>query len=248
MYIYICTQRLTPHIVVKPTLVHVEVHLKKFCAKKLISALRKIGIPLPSKIPQIVIYMQRSDVLKTRGTHSRLFQRQRRIQGAHPPPPPPLELEKIRFFGVKSWFFTRNTPKVFAPPFAQRNFLSAPPPPPPPPNLKCWIRPLKGSSWSWSYGSWIYNYLCNQCLSPLTLSIWIPLKRGVLDTTLYDKACQWLAAGRRFSLGTPVSTNNKTDRHDITETLLKVVLNTITLASNQNSSCTVDKPRSIFTP
>jgi hypothetical protein len=26
-----------------------------------------------------------------------------------------------------------------------------------------------GSSWSWSYVSWIYNYLCNQCLSPLTL-------------------------------------------------------------------------------
>jgi hypothetical protein len=22
-----------------------------------------------------------------------------------------------------------------------------------------------GPSWSWSYGSWIYNYLCNQCLS-----------------------------------------------------------------------------------
>jgi len=22
---------------------------------------------------------------------------------------------------------------------------------------------------SWSYGSWIYNYLCNQCLSPLKL-------------------------------------------------------------------------------
>jgi len=20
------------------------------------------------------------------------------------------------------------------------------------------------SSWSWSYGNWIYNYLCNQCL------------------------------------------------------------------------------------
>ena len=28
-----------------------------------------------------------------------------------------------------------------------------------------------GSSWLWSYGSWIYNYLCNQCLSPL-----LPLK------------------------------------------------------------------------
>ena len=25
-----------------------------------------------------------------------------------------------------------------------------------------------GLSWLWSYGSWIYNYLCNQCLSPLT--------------------------------------------------------------------------------
>ena len=24
-------------------------------------------------------------------------------------------------------------------------------------------------SWPWSFGSWIYNYLCNQCLSPLTL-------------------------------------------------------------------------------
>jgi hypothetical protein len=24
-------------------------------------------------------------------------------------------------------------------------------------------------SWSSSYGSWIYNYLCNQCLSPLKL-------------------------------------------------------------------------------
>jgi len=26
---------------------------------------------------------------------------------------------------------------------------------------------LQGPSWSWSYGSWIYNYLCNQCLSLL---------------------------------------------------------------------------------
>ena len=24
----------------------------------------------------------------------------------------------------------------------------------------------EGPSWSWSYGSWIYNYLCNKCLSP----------------------------------------------------------------------------------
>jgi hypothetical protein len=42
-----------------------------------------------------------------------------------------------------------------------------------------------------SYGSWIYNYLCNQCLSPLTLWVQIPLRWGVLDTTLCDKVCQW---------------------------------------------------------
>ena len=32
-----------------------------------------------------------------------------------------------------------------------------------------------------------------------------------------------------FFPGTPVSSTNKTDRHDITEILLKVTLNTITL-------------------
>jgi hypothetical protein len=36
-------------------------------------------------------------------------------------------------------------------------------------------------------------------------------------------------AGRCFSPGTPVSSTNKTDRHDITEILLKVALNTKTL-------------------
>ena len=35
-----------------------------------------------------------------------------------------------------------------------------------------------------------YNYLCNQCLSPLTLWVWIPLGWGVLETTLWDKGCQ----------------------------------------------------------
>jgi len=34
--------------------------------------------------------------------------------------------------------------------------------------------------------------------------------------------------GRWVSPGTPVSSTNKTDRHDITEILLKVALNTIT--------------------
>jgi hypothetical protein len=33
------------------------------------------------------------------------------------------------------------------------------------------------SYFSWSYGSWIYNYLCNQCLSPLML--WVRSGWGV---------------------------------------------------------------------
>jgi hypothetical protein len=44
-----------------------------------------------------------------------------------------------------------------------------------------WHLPIWGPSWSWSYGSWIFNYLCNQCLSPLTLWVRIQLRRGVLD-------------------------------------------------------------------
>jgi hypothetical protein len=62
-------------------------------------------------------------------------------------------------------------------------------------------------------------------LSPLTLWVRIQLRRGVLDTTLCDKLCQWLAVGRWFSQGTPVSsTNLKTELHNIAEILLKVVL------------------------
>ena len=44
---------------------------------------------------------------------------------------------------------------------------------------------------SWLYGSWIHNYLCNQCLSPLMLWVWIMLRRGVLDTTFRDVNRFW---------------------------------------------------------
>ena len=60
--------------------------------------------------------------------------------------------------------------------------------------------------------------------------MWVrmPLRLCVLDTTLCDKVYQWLPTGRWFSPGTPVSSINKTDRHDITAILLKVALyNTI---------------------
>ena len=94
---------------------------------------------------------------------------------------------------------------------------------------------LPGTSWLWSYGSWIYNYLCNQCLSPLKLWVRILLMAKftryniIRIRTLYDKVYQWLATIRWFSPGTPVSFTNKTDRHDITEILLKVASNTTTL-------------------
>ena len=88
----------------------------------------------------------------------------------------------------------------------------------------------KGPSWWWLYGSWIYNYLCNQCLSPLKLWVRTPFVArctNVLYTTLCDKVCQWLATGRWFSPGTPVASTNKTDCHNITKIMLKVALNTI---------------------
>jgi hypothetical protein len=46
-------------------------------------------------------------------------------------------------------------------------------------------------------------------------------------TILCYKVCQRLAEGRWFSPGTPVSSTNKTDHHDITEIWFKVALNTI---------------------
>jgi hypothetical protein len=82
-----------------------------------------------------------------------------------------------------------------------------------------------GLSWPWSYCSLNYNYLCNQCLSPLML--WVQISIKARCTTLCDKICQWLATGRWFSPSSPIFTTNKADSHDITEILLKAGLNTI---------------------
>ena len=48
--------------------------------------------------------------------------------------------------------------------------------------------------------------------------------------------CKWLAAGQWFSPGTPVSSTNKTDRHDITVILLKVALNTTKQAKKERKN------------
>ena len=62
-----------------------------------------------------------------------------------------------------------------------------------------------------TYGSWIYDYLCTQSISPLTLWVQILLRRGV--RTRYNENIN----------------TNETDCQYKTEILLKVALNTIIL-------------------
>ena len=66
--------------------------------------------------------------MSTVSVHWVIFNRfmQGRMQGGHPAHAP-LKLEKIRFFGIKSWFFTRNTPKIFAPTSAWHNVFKCAP-------------------------------------------------------------------------------------------------------------------------
>ena len=47
-----------------------------------------------------------------------------------------------------------------------------------------YIRNIWEPSWPWSYGSWIYNYLCNQCLS--ILMFWVRISIRARCTTLCD--------------------------------------------------------------
>jgi len=87
---------------------------------------------------------------------------------------------------------------------------------------------IQRPSWPWSYGSWIYN--CSYAISAYhhwCCEFESRSGRGVQCTTLCHKVSQWLATGRWFSTGTPISFTNKTDPHDITEILLKVELKTI---------------------
>ena len=78
----------------------------------------------------------------------------------------------------------------------------------------------RGSSWSWLHGSSIWNYLCNQCLSPLTWCVPYSLKAR------HDKYnIMWCSlSGLWFSSDTPISSIHKTDRHDIAGIVLKVAL------------------------
>ena len=81
------------------------------------------------------------------------------------------------------------------------------------------------------YGGWIYNYLCNQFLSPRINGEFESRSSWGTRYNIVWSSCQWLTTGRWFSLGTPVSSTKTNERHDITDILLKVALNTITLTS-----------------
>ena len=76
-------------------------------------------------------------------------------------------------------------------------------------NVLCSIETFGGSVMTMIFDSWIYNYLCNQCLSPLML--WVRVLIRARCTTLYDKVCQWLVTGRLFSPCPPVSSTNITE-------------------------------------
>jgi hypothetical protein len=57
----------------------------------------------------------------------------------------------------------------------------------------------RGLSWPWSYHHWCCEFESRS-------------GRGVQH---YVIVCQWLATGWRFSPGPPVSSNNKTDHHEL---------------------------------
>jgi hypothetical protein len=79
-------------------------------------------------------------------------------------------------------------------------------------------------SWSWSHGSWIYNYLYNQCLSPLKLWVRTPLMARCTRYNIMWSILSVICDRSVIFLGTLVSYTNKTDRHDVAEMLLKVAL------------------------
>ena len=85
---------------------------------------------------------------------------------------------------------------------------------------------VEGSTWLWSH-SWKDLQLPMQSV-PITTKV-ASSNLAQARWTLCDKVCQWLEKGLWFTLSTLVSSTNKTHRHDITEILLKVELNTKTL-------------------
>ena len=64
---------------------------------------------------------------------------------------------------------------------------------------------------------------------PITTNVVSSNHAQAMCTRYNIKVCQWLSEDWWFSPGTPVSSTNKTDCHYITEILLKMAYNTLTL-------------------
>ena len=93
---------------------------------------------------------------------------------------------------------------------------------------KCILVYHVGLSWSWSYSSWIYSLLYMQSVPITTKVMCLNLVHGevyLIQHYVIKFVSELLQVGGFLSFP-PL---NKTDRCNITEILLKVVLNTITL-------------------
>ena len=100
-------------------------------------------------------------------------------------------------------------------------------------NLSKKVNQLSGPLCSWSYGSrcvhdsMIVVFTTIYAISVYHHWLWIPLMARLY--TLCDKVCQLLAADQWFSQNTLVFSTKKTDHRNVTEILLIVALNTLTL-------------------
>ena len=88
-------------------------------------------------------------------------------------------------------------------------------------SLYCYVTARRGHDrmvvgFTTTYAISAYHHWC----------LWVRNSIRARCTTWCDEVCQWLATDRWFSLGPPVSSTNKTDRHDIAEMLLNTIKQT----------------------
>jgi len=91
----------------------------------------------------------------------------------------------------------------------------------------CTWRPRR-LSWSWSYDTWIYNLQLHVQSIPIITFV-VSSNPIQAKITRYNIIWQSLSVICDRSVVFTGYSTNKTDRHDITEILLKVALNTITI-------------------
>jgi len=88
---------------------------------------------------------------------------------------------------------------------------------------------------SWSYGSWIYNYLCNQCLSPLKLCIRCDPIQDVVrlpKKNKFEKRCKKHLILIRLDISTCII-HTKTILKDKSNTPYKYLPNTVKFIAHQ---------------